>query len=91
MATVLTQCTTEEQRAVVRFLWAKGLVAKEIHKEMIQVYAEHCLSRKAVYNWVEKFKNGRTVIDDADKEKKEKKRKNSTNELGGPSPPSLQP
>lgn len=67
MATVLQQCTTEEQRAVVRFLWAKGLLPKEIHKEMSQIYAEHCLSRMAVYNWVEKFENGRTIIDDADR------------------------
>jgi hypothetical protein len=34
MATMLEECTTEEQRSVVRFLWAKGLDAKDIHKEM---------------------------------------------------------
>ena len=34
---------------------------------MIQVYAERCLSRMAVYNWVEKFENGRTMTDDADR------------------------
>jgi hypothetical protein len=27
-------CTTEEQRFVVRFLWAKGPNEKDIHKEM---------------------------------------------------------
>jgi hypothetical protein len=32
MATVLEECTTEEQRSVVLFLWAKGLKAKDIHK-----------------------------------------------------------
>ena len=59
--------TLEEQRAVVRFLWARGLVPKDIHKEMIKVYAEHCMSRKAVHKWMEKFENGRTKIDDADR------------------------
>jgi hypothetical protein len=32
MATVLEECNTEEQHSVVRFLWAKGLDAKDIHK-----------------------------------------------------------
>jgi hypothetical protein len=32
MATVLEDYSTEEQRSVVRSLWAKGLIAKDIHK-----------------------------------------------------------
>jgi hypothetical protein len=31
IATVLEGCTTEEERLVVRFLWAKELDAKHIH------------------------------------------------------------
>jgi hypothetical protein len=50
----------------VCFLWAKGLNAKDIHKEMFPVYCGKCLSRKAVNNWVEKFCEGRSkVADDA--------------------------
>jgi hypothetical protein len=30
------------------FLWAKGLSAKDINKEMFPVYGGKCLSRKAV-------------------------------------------
>jgi hypothetical protein len=52
MATVLEKCITREQRSVVRFVWAKGLNAKDIHKEMFPVYGGKCLSRKAVHNWV---------------------------------------
>jgi hypothetical protein len=52
MATVLKDCTTEEQRPVVRFLWAKVLNAKDIHKEIFPVYDRKCLSRKAVHNLV---------------------------------------
>jgi hypothetical protein len=37
MAAVLEACTSEEQRSVVRFLWAKGLNAKDIHTEMFTV------------------------------------------------------
>jgi hypothetical protein len=32
MATVLEGYTAEEQRSVVRFCWAKWLIAKDIHK-----------------------------------------------------------
>jgi hypothetical protein len=57
MATVLEGCIIEEQRFVVRFLWAKGLNAKDIQKEMFPVYGGKCLSRKAVHNWIEKRGN----------------------------------
>jgi hypothetical protein len=50
MATVIKKCTTQEQRSVVRFfLWAKGLNAKDIHKELFPVYGGKCLSRKAAH------------------------------------------
>jgi hypothetical protein len=35
-------------------LWAKGLDAKDIHKEMFPLYGGKCLPHKAVYNWVKK-------------------------------------
>jgi hypothetical protein len=66
MTTVLEGCTTEEQRSVVRFLWAKGLNAKNIHTEIFCVYGMKCLSHKAVHNWVEEYPQGRSkVADDA--------------------------
>jgi hypothetical protein len=37
MATVFEKCTTEDQPSVLRFLWAKGLNAKDIHKEKFPV------------------------------------------------------
>jgi transposase len=66
MVTLLEVYTTEEQRSVVCFLWAKGLNAKYIHKEMFPVYGGKCLSHKAIHNWVEKFSRGHSkVADDA--------------------------
>jgi len=38
--------------------------AKDIHKEMLPMYSEHCLSHQAVHNWVQKFSEGRTSIED---------------------------
>jgi hypothetical protein len=36
-------------------LWAKGLNANDVHKEIFPVYGGKCLSRKEVRNWVDKF------------------------------------
>jgi len=48
MAVPMNTCTTIEQRGVVRFLQAKDMTAKDIQKEMLPMYGEHCLSRQAV-------------------------------------------
>jgi hypothetical protein len=67
MATVLEEYTTEEQRSVVHFLWAKGPSVKDIHKEMFPVYGGKCLLFKPVHNWVKKFSQGCSkVADDAE-------------------------
>jgi hypothetical protein len=44
------------------FLWAKGLNAKDIHKELFPVYGGKCLSCKSVHSWVEKSSQGRSAI-----------------------------
>jgi len=46
------------------FFGAKKMEAEDIHKEMLPMYGEHCLSRQAVHNWVQKFLEGRTSIED---------------------------
>jgi len=48
MAVPLNTCIMMEQHDVVRFLWAKDMAAKNIHKEMLCMYGEHCLSRQAL-------------------------------------------
>jgi hypothetical protein len=35
MVTMLEEFTMKEQRSVMRFLWAKGLNAKDIHKKYV--------------------------------------------------------
>jgi hypothetical protein len=66
MATALEEYTTTEQRSVECFLWAKGLNAKDIHKDTFPVYSGKCLSHKVAHNCVEKFSQGHSkVIDDA--------------------------
>jgi hypothetical protein len=55
MLTVFEECITEEQRSVVRLLWAKEHNTKDIHKQMFPVYGGKCLSSKAVHSPVQKF------------------------------------
>jgi hypothetical protein len=64
MATVLEECTIEEQRSVVRFLWANGHNVKDIHKDIFSVYGEKCLPRKEVHKWIEKLSQGRLKVAD---------------------------
>jgi hypothetical protein len=44
------------------FLYAKGLNAKDIHKEMIPVYGAECLSRKTVSTLVTKVSLVRKML-----------------------------
>jgi hypothetical protein len=62
MVTVLEGCTTEEQNSVMRFLWAEGLNAKGIHKQIFPVYCWMCLSCKAIHNSVKKFSQGHSKV-----------------------------
>jgi hypothetical protein len=51
MATVLETCVPKSSVLLcVFFLWAKGVSAKDIHKEAVPVYGGKCLSRTAVHN-----------------------------------------
>ena len=40
------------------------MAAKDIHKERLPTYGEHWLSHQTVHNWVQKFSEGRTSIED---------------------------
>jgi transposase-like protein len=45
-------------------MWAKVMAAEDIHKEKLPVYREHGLSHQAVHNWVQKFSEGQTSVED---------------------------
>ena len=52
MATLPLKSSRNEQRAVIRFLWAKGLNANEIYSEMCPVYGDKCFTRPAIHVFV---------------------------------------
>ena len=62
MAAPLALCTKEEQRAVIRYLCSEGVPGTEIHRRLSTQYEDSALLRRSVYEWIEKFKSGRTNI-----------------------------
>jgi hypothetical protein len=48
------------------FLWACVLVA-QIHLCMCAQYMDKVLSRRIVYEWINMFENGRTIVTDAER------------------------
>jgi len=66
MAAKLINCTKEEQRSVIHFLWAEGVPAAQIHLCMCAQYGDKVLSHRIVYEWIEIFENGCTSVTDAE-------------------------
>lgn len=62
MAAPLLVCTKEEQRAPIRFLWSEGASEAEIHQRLLAQYGNSVLPQRSVYEWIEKFKNGRKSV-----------------------------
>ena len=60
----LQDCSMEEQRGVVRFLWAGGAKLVEIHRRMLAQYGQSTMSQRKGYEWVERFKSGQTRVTD---------------------------
>jgi len=58
----LQDCTIEEQRGIVRFVWAEGEKPVEIHRRVLAEYGQSTMSQRKVYEWVERFKSGRTRV-----------------------------
>jgi hypothetical protein len=60
MAALPENCTREQQHFIMRFLWSEGVKLKEIHRRMIQQYDGSCMSERKAFQWVERFRKGRT-------------------------------
>ena len=53
---------TKEHRAVIRFLWAEGVPDAAMHRRISVQYGNSVVSQRMVYEWIKRFKNGRTSI-----------------------------
>ena len=66
MAAPLAQCTSQEQCAVIRFLWSEGTSEAEVHRRLLAQYGNFALPKRTVYEWIERFKSGRTSVKHAE-------------------------
>jgi predicted nuclease with RNAse H fold len=62
MADPISNCTIEEQCAVVRFLWTEGVKSAEIHPRMLAQYGARTMHQRKIYEWIELFEEGRTSV-----------------------------
>jgi hypothetical protein len=59
-------CTKEDQRSIVRFLWAEGVKGAEIHTHLCAQNGDNFLPCRSVYKWIEMLKNDWTSAMDAE-------------------------
>ncbi|KAJ4427673.1 hypothetical protein ANN_25322 [Periplaneta americana] len=53
-----------EQRVNIKFCYKLGKTATETHGMLVQVYGEEAVSRKCVYEWFKRFRDGKETIED---------------------------
>jgi len=54
----------KSNEALFVFLWSEGVNPSEIYRRMKVQYGDSCLSQGRVYEWVERFQNGRQNVND---------------------------
>jgi hypothetical protein len=59
----MIECPGDEQLSVTRFLLSECVKISEIYGQMTVQYGDNCMSPRKVYEWVENFEGGRTIVD----------------------------
>lgn len=54
----------KSQRAIIFFLWKEGVKTSEIIQRLQGVFGESAESKSTVYRWIDRFKTGRTSLED---------------------------
>jgi hypothetical protein len=69
----LLQCTKEEQRVVIRFLWSEEVRPAQIHRRMLLQYDNSCLAKRRWTRVVDEQRSSRprTASTDGNAEKAE--------------------
>ncbi|KAJ4444890.1 hypothetical protein ANN_06688 [Periplaneta americana] len=53
-----------EQRVNIKFCYKLGKTATETHGMLVQVYGKEAVTRKCVYEWFKRFREGKETIED---------------------------
>jgi hypothetical protein len=64
MAGVTENYSKYEVREMIRFLQVEGASHSEIHRRLVSDYGQKSFSRKEVSVWCNKFRGGRTTLND---------------------------
>jgi hypothetical protein len=64
MSAPLSDCTIEEQHAIVHFMWAEEVKSAELHCWILAQYGARTMLQRKIYEWIERFKEGRTSVMD---------------------------
>ena len=65
MVFILQNSTTENQRGVIQFLTAEGIKLAVIHRRMVTVHRQDCLSDKSMKKWSSCFRAAyESLVDD---------------------------
>jgi len=67
MAAPISVFTKGEQRGVIRFLSSEGVTGAQIHQRLLAQYGDSALPRRSVYEWIQKFQEGRTSVKDEER------------------------
>lgn len=54
----------KSQRAIIFFLWKKGVKSSEIVQRLQTVFGDAAESKSTVYRWIDRFRHGRTTLKD---------------------------
>ena len=52
-----------EQRYAIKLKFKEGESTSNVYIRLQKVYGEHCISRAGVFEWLKRFKTGRTSVD----------------------------
>lgn len=55
-------CTQEEQSTFLQFLWSEDVSGMNFIGGFLTQYGESALPRRSLYEWIVKFKSGRTSV-----------------------------
>lgn len=67
MSTEIVKIGKLEYRAIIKYLYLKGLRGKQIYEDMLNTLGDQCPSYATVKNWTASFKRGKFSIEDDDR------------------------
>jgi transposase len=59
MSTAIVEIDKLEYRAIIKYLYLKGIRGEQIYEDMLSTLGDQCPSYATLKNWIPSFKRGR--------------------------------